>query len=173
VLDEPTNDLDIDTLELLEQLLVDYPGTVLIVSHDRRFLDNVVTSLWVAEGRGRWQEYPGGITDWHAQRKVMASMKAAERAAEIPVAQFVAPEARGARVRGKLSFNEKRELDNLPDEIAALEAEQTQIGETLAVGDIYRADPAKAKSLGERNAKIDALLIEKMERWEALEAKAG
>jgi ABC transport system ATP-binding/permease protein len=173
VLDEPTNDLDIDTLELLEQLLVDYAGTVLIVSHDRRFLDNVVTSLWVAEGQGRWQEYPGGITDWHAQRKVMASMKSNERAAEIPAAQFVAPEARGARVRGKLSFNEKRELDQLPDEIAALEKEQLDIAATLAAGEIYRTDPTKAKSLGERNAQIDDVLVEKMARWEALEAKAG
>jgi ABC transport system ATP-binding/permease protein len=175
VLDEPTNDLDIDTLDLLEQLLVDYPGTVLIVSHDRRFLDNVVTSVWVAEGAGAWQEYPGGISDWHAQKKVMAALQKADvkAAAVTSPTQFTSAESRGARVRGKLSFKEKSELDKLPDEIAKLETEQTQINEALASGDVYRSDAAKAKTMSERSANIDALVMEKMQRWEELEAKSA
>ena len=134
-----------------------------------------MTSVWVAEGAGVWQEYPGGISDWHAQKKVMAALQKADvkAAAAMPATQFTSTESRGARVRGKLSFKEKSELDKLPDEIAKLETEQTQINEALASGDVYRFDAAKAKTMSERSAKIDALVMEKMQRWEELEAKSA
>ncbi len=181
VLDEPTNDLDIDTLELLEQLLADYPGTVFIVSHDRRFLDNVVSSLLVAEGDGKWQEYEGGITDWKAQMAVgEATLRAAQKASAksaasaesaAPVAGGVAGASTSNAPKSKLSFNEKRELDRLPTEIEALEKEQVTIGETLAHGEIYRTDAAGAKRLNDRLPEIEAQLMAKLERWEVLAAR--
>ena len=114
VMDEPTNDLDIDSLELLEDTLQTYPGTLLLVSHDRAFLDNVVTQTLVAEGNGKWQEYVGGYSDWLAQRPAPASMAAAREAKN-------EAKAAGAPTPVKLSYKESRELDQLPAEIEALE----------------------------------------------------
>jgi ABC transport system ATP-binding/permease protein len=184
VLDEPTNDLDIDTLELLEEKLANYEGTVFIVSHDRRFLDNVVTSCLVAEGNGLWREYEGGITDWQAQVKVMAQMQEAagkeappagktsmdaaiaennRRVAAPPAAAPVA-----AKPTVKLSYKDQRELDSLPAKIEALEKEQTEINKTLADGTIFQKDPKGAAALAKRASEIDDLLLVAMERWEAL-----
>ena len=174
VLDEPTNDLDIDTLELLEELLQSYAGTVFLVSHDRRFLDNVVTSLICWEGDlqpGKWREYEGGIADWQAQR---ARMLAAQAAAAAPVAKVLpapvaAPVVAAPVVKArKLSFKDKRELDELPARIEALEIEQKAISARLASGEIYAAEPAAVPVLQARFAEIDEALLAAMERWELL-----
>ena len=170
VLDEPTNDLDIDTLELLEELLLGYSGTAFIVSHDRRFVDAVVTSTVAWEGDpafggrpGLWREYEGGITDWQVQRargrvKVSAPVVAAPPPpAPVPAVQ-----------RTKLSYKEQRELDALPARIAALEAEQKAIGETVADPTLYTMDPDRATALHKRFAQIDEELLAALERWEAL-----
>ena len=167
VLDEPTNDLDIDTLELLEDLLQNYDGTVFLVSHDRAFLDNVVTSTIVFEGDGLWREYEGGVQDWLTQsRRAQALAQAAtssSKAAEPPAAR---PQATAAR--RKLSYKEQRELEALPSLIDALEQEQKAIHEELADAGIYASDPARAAQLTERSARIDDELMAAMERWELL-----
>jgi len=173
VLDEPTNDLDIDTLELLEELLQTYSGTVFLVSHDRRFLDNVVTSLICWEGDlqpGKWREYEGNVADWQAQR---ARMVAAQAAAAPKVAAPAAGPAPAAALAEapktrKLSFKEKRELDELPGRISALEAEQADITARLADGSLYAKAPTEAAALGQRHAAIDDLLLTALERQEAL-----
>ncbi|WP_048439523.1 ATP-binding cassette domain-containing protein [Caenimonas sp. SL110] len=171
VLDEPTNDLDIDTLELLEDLLQDYPGTVFLVSHDRTFLDNVVTSTIVFEGDGMWREYEGGVQDWLTQsRRAMAMAEAAKPRAPIPAADPTPPLiARPALAqKRKLSFKEQRELDGLPALIEALEKEQASINGELADAGIYASDPGRAVLLTERSSKIDDELLEALGRWEAL-----
>ena len=172
VLDEPTNDLDIDTLELLEELLQGYPGTVFLVSHDRRFLDNVVTSLICWEGDlspGRWREYEGGIADWQAQRARMLAAQAAAAAPARP-APAVAPAAAPAAApkARKLSYKDKRELDELPARIAALEAEQAAISAQLADSELYAKSPAQLPVLQARFAQIDDELLAALERWEQL-----
>ncbi|WP_137939370.1 ATP-binding cassette domain-containing protein [Chitinivorax sp. B] len=168
VLDEPTNDLDIETLELLEQLVADYTGTVFLVSHDRAFLDNVVTQVIAFEGDGLLREYPGGYEDYQAAKARMASQKPVDKA---PVAAKPV-EATPAKSRQvKLSFNETRELAALPDEIAALEAEQADINMQLLAPDAYKADPQQLKAWQGRIDEIDELLLEKLARWEVLEDK--
>jgi len=178
VLDEPTNDLDIDTLELLEDLLQSYDGTVFLVSHDRTFLDNVVTSTIAYEGDGHWREYEGSVQDWLTQSK-RAREIAEQRAAAAPsvaAAPMPAPPAasdtRPAGTRKKLSYKEQRELDALPTTIAALEEEQQRINETLALdgGAIYASDATHAATLAERHARIDEELLAALERQEALGA---
>jgi len=163
VLDEPTNDLDIDTLELLEQRLQDYAGTVFLVSHDRRFLDNVVTSTIAHEGGGHWREYEGGYEDWQRQR---ARSAAAAPVAPRPAPKPAAPPA--ARPAGKLGFKEQRELDALPARIDALEAEQRAITERLASAELYTREPQTVTALQARYAQIDDELLAALERWEAL-----
>ncbi|GGP24536.1 ATP-binding cassette domain-containing protein [Silvimonas amylolytica] len=172
VLDEPTNDLDIDTLELLEQLLIDYPGTVFLVSHDRAFLDNVVTQVVAFEGEGVLLENAGGYSDWQQARERMLKARAATQQAAVrkePVAEK--SQERSRQRPARLSFNEQRELDRLPDEIAALEQEQTQLNEALLNPDIYRTDPHKAREMQIRVETIETSLLEKLERWEQLEAR--
>jgi ATP-binding cassette subfamily F protein uup len=169
VLDEPTNDLDIETLELLEALLADYAGTAFLVSHDRRFVDNVVTSIVAWEGDpefggkpGLWREYEGGITDWLTQR---------ERSRVVPaVAAPVAapPSAPEKKASTKLSYKEQRELEALPARIETLEAEQRSITELTADPDLYTRDPQRAAALHERSAQIEDELMAALERWEAL-----
>jgi ATP-binding cassette subfamily F protein uup len=177
VLDEPTNDLDIPTLELLEELLDDYDGTVMLVSHDRAFLDNVVTSVIASEGEGRWREYVGGFTDWQTQSK-RASRLAEETAANSApkhTPREPAPKdsaaGRNAQRTVKLSFKEQRELETLPETIASLEAEQKAIGAQLEDGSIFAKDAREGVRLTERYAAIDGELFAALERWEALEAK--
>jgi len=175
VLDEPTNDLDIDTLELLENLLQDYDGTVFLVSHDRTFLDNVVTSTIAFEGDGRWREYEGSVQDWLIQSK-RAREIAAQRlaAAPPPPAAAPAPAVEAPKVatapRKKLSYKEQRELEALPAQIEALEAEQKRITEMLEVdgGAIYASDASRAVELSERHARIDDELLAALERQEEL-----
>ena len=172
VLDEPTNDLDIDTLELLEELLQGYAGTVFLVSHDRRFLDNVVTSTIAWEGDlqpGHWREYEGGIADWQVQRaRMLAARATAPTAKVVAAAPTPAATPTVATKARKLSYKEKREFDELPARIAALEAEQASISERLADTALYAADPAQLPPLHARYAQIDDELLAAMERWELL-----
>jgi ATP-binding cassette subfamily F protein uup len=176
VLDEPTNDLDIDTLELLEELLQGYPGTVFLVSHDRRFLDNVVTSTIAWEGDespGFWREYEGGYEDWKLQRDRARAMrdKAAKAAPAptppAPVAAVAAPVAKKA----KLSYKEQRELDGLPARIEALETEQKTLSALLAGTEIYAGDAAKLAAAQARFAVLDDELLAALTRWEELGAR--
>jgi len=172
VLDEPTNDLDIDTLELLEELLEEYNGTVFLVSHDRMFLDNVVTQVIVAEGQGNWKEYIGGYTDWERVRAASESRNSAPRAeAKVPQKEKPAAPAPASKAK-RLSFKEQRELDELPAQIAALEAEQKSITEKLADPNLYREQPAEVKKLNERYAELDKQLMASLEKWEAIEARS-
>jgi ATP-binding cassette subfamily F protein uup len=177
VLDEPTNDLDIDTLELLEQLLEDYEGTVFLVSHDRTFLDNVATQVLVAEGEGLWKEYIGGYEDWERVRKpqVETMPKETKDAAKPPAVTSVKAKEQTSDVTTnkpkKLSFKEQRELEHIPTQIAELEAEQASISERLADPELYRTQPEDVQKLNQRFAEIDQLLMESLERWEAIEAR--
>jgi ATP-binding cassette subfamily F protein uup len=178
VLDEPTNDLDIDTLELLEALLADYGGTAFIVSHDRRFVDNVVTSIVAWEGDaefggrpGLWREYEGGISDWLVQRERSRPAAAAVRtpANRDAPGTDAAPRAAGART--KLSYKEQRELETLPERIDTLEAEQREIATLTADPALYGRDPKRAAALHARSAEIEDELTVALERWEALASR--
>jgi ATP-binding cassette subfamily F protein uup len=177
VLDEPTNDLDIDTLELLEQLLEDFNGTVFLVSHDRAFLDNVVTQVLVAEGEGAWCEYVGGYADWERVRKSSPDQKknkieAKPVASVSPASPTTATQAVANTSKPKkLSFKEQRELEELPKLIADLEREQAEIGTKLADPDLYRQDPTAMQTLNARFTEIDSLLLLSLEKWEAIEAR--
>ncbi len=166
VLDEPTNDLDIDTLELLEELLEDYKGTVFLVSHDRTFLDNVVTQVIVSEGEGQWREFIGGYTDWERYRSTVPVSKPAAKLEAKTVAA-----APAAAKQKKLSYKEQRELDELPKLIAQLETEQKTITERLNDADLYKNGADEAKKLNERFAQIDEQLLEALEKWEQIEGK--
>ena len=184
VLDEPTNDLDIDTLELLEDLLQNYDGTVFLVSHDRTFLDNVVTSTIAFEGDGHWREYEGSVQDWllqsrrakeiAGQRAVAATGKAATSAKVVEEAPLATPPAptSSAVAKKKPSYKEQRELDALPAQIAALEKEQKQIADVLALdgGAVYATDATRAAALAARHAAIDDELLAVLERWDVLSA---
>jgi ATP-binding cassette subfamily F protein uup len=175
VLDEPTNDLDIDTLELLEELLEDYKGTVFLVSHDRTFLDNVVTQVIVAEGNGFWREYVGGYSDWERVRaasgQTTASTKEASVRSELKPSSKEPQLAATAKPK-KLSYKEQRELETLPVLIAKLENEQKAISERLADPNLYKQQPEEVQRLNQRFAEIDMLLMDSLEKWEAIEAKA-
>lgn len=174
VLDEPTNDLDIDTLELLEDVITNYAGTVFLVSHDRAFLDNVVTQVIAFEGNGQLEEYPGGYQDWVDTRARMAAMKQdIQRKAAAANPEPAKQERDRSNRTQKLSFNEKRELERLPEEIAALEAEQAELQTRLQDPNIYRDAPQDARSMQGRIEEIELALLEKLERWEVLEAKQG
>ena len=171
VLDEPTNDLDIDTLELLEDLLQDYEGTVFLVSHDRRFLDNVVTSTLVSEGDGRWREYVGDVQDWltqAARQPGMAPATGRPVGADKHVRQPAVAEATSTGGRRKLSYKEQRELEALPQRIADLESEQASIEGQLADGSLYASEPVRAAQLAVRLTDIEAEWFEAMERLESL-----
>ncbi len=179
VLDEPTNDLDIETLELLEDLLQDYPGTVFLVSHDRTFLDAVVTSTLVSEGDGAWREYEGGVEDWLQQSRRAAALAAKDAAkdakagaAPAPVATTAPAAAAPALARRKLSYKEQRELDELPARIEALEAEQKELADQLAGTALYTGSPQRVAEVHARHAQIDEELMALLERWEVLSAPA-
>jgi ATP-binding cassette subfamily F protein uup len=174
VLDEPTNDLDIDTLELLEVLLEDFNGTVFLVSHDRAFLDNVVTQVFVAEGEGLWREYVGGYSDWERMRAPAETSRTAK--ADARKAEAGKPESAAAPVPAakgkKLSFREQRDLEELPRLIAQLEEEQKAISERLGDTELYKSQPDEAQRLNQRFAQIDELLMASLEKWEAIEARS-
>jgi ABC transport system ATP-binding/permease protein len=161
VLDEPTNDLDIESLELLEQRLQDYDGTLILVSHDRKFLDNVVTQTLAAESGGVWREYVGGYSDWLKQRPApkAAPVSAPKNAASRP------------KTRTKLSYKDERELAALPQAIEALEREQAEVTTRMSLPDYHRGGPEQLRSDRQRIQEIEALLQEKFTRWEALEGR--
>jgi ATP-binding cassette subfamily F protein uup len=172
VLDEPTNDLDIDTLELLEELLEDYSGTVFLVSHDRTFLDNVVTQVIVAEGQGTWREYVGGYSDWERVRAVAPEPAQAAKPAPAKKAEPAAAEQNATSKKAKLSYKEQRELEELPALIAKLEDEQSAITAQLNAPDFYGKNPADASRLSTRYGEIEEELLVALERWEQIEARA-
>ena len=163
VLDEPTNDLDVETLELLEELLIDYSGTVLLVSHDREFINNVVTSTLVFEGEGQLNEYVGGYDDWLRQCKSDAPevVEKSERP-KVPVKEKSKPAK-------KLSYKDQRELDALPQKIEVLETELQQIQQALADPSVYQKEPARVAEFNQRFAEIEAELRRCYERWETLD----
>ena len=175
VLDEPTNDLDIDTLDLLEDLLESYEGTVFLVSHDRTFLDNVVTSTIAFEGDGNWREYEGGVQDWLIQSKRSRALTAAAPAPKERATQNLS-ETTAERLsdkpeqlsKKKLSYKEQRELDQLPQRIADLETEQKTLQDELADGKVYSQDAARAATLHAREGEIEEQLMAALERWSAL-----
>jgi len=179
VMDEPTNDLDIESLELLEDTLQTYPGTLLLVSHDRTFLDNVVTQTLVAEGDGQWREYVGGYSDWLAQRRprVATGEKAGGKpqAAAQPQARAAAGQSagKGAGAPAKLSYKESRELELLPQEIEQLEQEQAELTQRMSSADYHRQGAEQIRADRKRGEDIELALARKFERWEALEAKRG
>jgi ATP-binding cassette subfamily F protein uup len=169
VLDEPTNDLDIDTLELLESLLQEFKGTLFLVSHDRAFLENTVTHVIAFEGNGIQTEFGGGYDDWQrftAQRAEDA--KQAKPAEKKPAAKKNSPKTEPAAK--KLTFNEKKELDELPLEIEALEKEQADINEQFNDADIYKDKPDLVNTLQARLAEVESLIEAKLARWETLDA---
>ena len=172
VLDEPTNDLDIDTLELLEELLQGYEGTVFLVSHDRTFLDNVVTSTLAWDGPGHWREYEGGVQDWLAQSARWQAMREAEARAASDVSDQTSPQRtpdkREQLQKKKLSYKDQRELDALPALIDALEQEQADIRARLADGTLYQTDLDQAVALQARDGVIEEELMAALERWETL-----
>ena len=169
VLDEPTNDLDLDSLELLESTLQEYAGTVLLVSHDRAFLDNVVTQTLAPLGDGRWKEYAGGYADWLAQRpKPAEAVERSARAGTEPVAEPPKP-AKPAR----LGYKESRELAALPARIEALEAEQQEILARMSRADYHQAGAEAIRADGLRTQQIEAELVAAYARWEELEGRAG
>ena len=175
VMDEPTNDLDLETLELLEELLMDFPGTLLVASHDRAFLDNVVTSTLVFEGEGRVQEYVGGYSDWHRQaQRAAAVAKAAQNTARAPEKMNAGGEAGDAKPRpNKFSYKEERELADAPAKIEALEREQEELNDRVSAPAFYRSDPSAQKRVQARLTAIATELAEAYARWEELEGRRG
>ncbi|QWD83003.1 ATP-binding cassette domain-containing protein [Polynucleobacter sp. MWH-P3-07-1] len=175
VLDEPTNDLDIDTLDLLEQLLQDYKGTVFLVSHDRYFLDNVVTSIIANEGDGFWREYEGGYEDWKIQKARSDKIRASKAPAKIEAKPEPKTEVKPIKVEStvqKLNGKERQELEQLPLQIEALEEEQAEIGITMSKPELYQNEPELLASLQARLSEINTDLDRKMQRWELLLAKS-
>ena len=169
VLDEPTNDLDIDTLELLESLLQNYSGTLFLVSHDRAFLENTVTQVIAFEGNGILTEFGGGYDDW--QR--FTALREAERVTQAK-ANSVKTEIKTAISKAsteKLSFKEQKELDALPLAIESLERELAEINSQLADANLYKQQPEKVKLLQTRVTQIESEVLDKMARWELLESK--
>jgi ATP-binding cassette subfamily F protein uup len=174
VLDEPTNDLDIETLDLLEELLAGYDGTLFLVSHDRAFLDNVVTQVIAAEGEGGWGEYAGGYGDWQRVQAARAEQGMAREATKRAAVSADKPRAaEGKPVAGKMSFNDKRELEALPDRIAALEGEQAALHERMADPVLYQEAPQEVAQIKFRLEALEAEIEAAMLRWEALESRAA
>ena len=166
VMDEPTNDLDMVTLELLEEMLAEYKGTLLLISHDRAFMDNVVTSTWVFDGKGHIEEYVGGYQDYLMQRP---DQKVVDQKADVKKAQAKAETVTMPK-KAKLSYKDQRELEQLPAEIEQLEAEQAQLNEKLADGSWFVTDADAATQASQRLSEIEELLLEKLGRWTELEA---
>lgn len=170
VMDEPTNDLDMVTLELLEEMLAEYKGTLLLISHDRAFMDNVVTSTWVFDGKGNIAEYIGGYQDYLQQRP---DDKVVDQKSDVKKAQAKAEAEKAAAQNSvkkvKLSYKDQRELEQLPAEIENLEKEQAELSEKLADGSWFVEDADAATKASQRLTEIDELLLEKLERWDVLE----
>ena len=188
MLDEPTNDLDLETLELLEAELVDWPGTLLLVSHDRAFLDNVVTSTFVFEGEGRVQEYVGGYEDWLRQRAEGSSPPRTRRtrtqdpsrdqdSSSVSSASSAVESSTGSSKalaeRGKLSYKEQRELDVLPARIESLESEQSALNARIAGPDFYKDAPNDIHAALARAEDLLREIADAYARWHELESRAS
>ena len=171
VLDEPTNDLDIDTLELLESLLQEFSGTLFLVSHDRAFLENTVTQVIAFEGNGVLTEFGGGYDDWQRYSTQQNQQRLEDKKSESLQAAKDAPKPSTAKPVSKLSFREQKELDGIPAKIEQLEAEQANINQQLADGELYKNQAEKAKTLQARLLEIESLLETLLARWEALDIK--
>jgi ATP-binding cassette subfamily F protein uup len=169
VMDEPTNDLDIETLELLEERLATWPGTLLLVSHDRAFIDHVVTSTLVFEGEGRVQEYVGGYEDWLRQRRQSAPAQA-QRVAAGSAREVVTSHAKDPRAPRKLSYKEQRELEELPSRIDILETEQRQLQSRVASAEFYKESAAEIHEALSRLDELETLLLAAYARWDALDS---
>ena len=170
VLDEPTNDLDLETLDLLEEMLADYPGTLIVVSHDRDFLDRVATSILVSEGDGEWLEYAGGYSDMIAQRgQGVDARKAAERARDEKSNTIVNASPTSAQGKRKLSFNEKHLLETLPQRVAALGRDIEKLRLVLADPALYTKDRPRFDKASELLSRAEADLAASEEQWLALE----
>lgn len=172
VLDEPTNDLDLESLELLEAALQSFPGTLLLVSHDRSFIDNVVTQTLVAEGNGRWQEYVGGYRDWLAQRTAVAAPAGTASAGlgkKAPAPSTERPVPASGAGRRKMSFRDSRELAALPGQISALESEQRELTARMSRPDYFRDGPERMRADRARAVEIEVQLSAQLLRWEYLE----
>ncbi|WP_060465242.1 ATP-binding cassette domain-containing protein [Acinetobacter sp. LMB-5] len=170
VMDEPTNDLDMVTLELLEEMLSEYKGTLLLISHDRAFMDNVVTSTWVFDGKGNIAEYIGGYQDYLLQRpddKVVDQKSDVKKAQAKAEAEKAAAQSNVKKV--KLSYKDQRELEQLPAEIEKLEVEQAELSDKLADGSWFVSNADEATKASQRLADIEEVLLEKLERWDELE----
>ncbi|RZH10817.1 ATP-binding cassette domain-containing protein [Acinetobacter pittii] len=170
VMDEPTNDLDMVTLELLEEMLSEYKGTLLLISHDRAFMDNVVTSTWVFDGKGNIAEYIGGYQDYLQQRpddKVVDQKSDVKKAQAKAEAEKAAAQSNVKKV--KLSYKDQRELEQLPAEIEKLEVEQAELSDKLADGSWFVSNADEATKASQRLAEIEEVLLEKLERWDELE----
>jgi ATP-binding cassette subfamily F protein uup len=174
-MDEPTNDLDAETLELLEELVADYAGTLLLVSHDRAFLDNVVTSTLVFEGDGQINEYVGGYTDWLRQRKVAAPAAAAAVPKPSAAAKAAAavPTSRAAPKLKRLSYNEQRELKQLPEKIQRLEAEQAQLNALISDPAAFQRNKDESNLALQRLQALAAELETAYSRWDTLDSSAS
>jgi ATP-binding cassette subfamily F protein uup len=165
IMDEPTNDLDAETLELLEEMVANYAGTLLLVSHDRAFLDNVVTSTLVFEGGAQVNEYVGGYSDWLRQRRASAPAK--------PRAPAAAPAA-SPRTKGRrLSYKEQRDLEAMPEKIQRLEGEQLQLQTALADPNLFKDDPARGTAALQRLQSLAAELDTAYTIWDALESRSA
>ena len=175
VLDEPTNDLDMDTLELLEEMLQNYEGTVFLVSHDRTFLDNVVTETIAWEGPGQWREYVGGYQDWIRQRGAVPSstFAPAPNKLRVPVPITAQPVKAAVKKASKLSYKEQKELEELPAKLAALETEQAEVLSKLNDPAFYQKGPDEIRKVTQRAEEIEALLTELLIRWDMLESKSA
>jgi ATP-binding cassette subfamily F protein uup len=163
VLDEPTNDLDLETLELLEAQLVEFPGTILLVSHDRAFLDNVVTSTFVFEGNGKIQEYIGGYQDFLHQQPVPEEKKKSPAS----TVESIKP----ASARKKLSYSEQREYDQLPGRIEALETEQLRLSDEMAHPDFYKESKERIHQVLARVDELQQELLDVYALWDSLDSK--
>jgi ATP-binding cassette subfamily F protein uup len=176
VMDEPTNDLDIETLELLEDLLLDFSGTLLLVSHDREFLNNIATSTIVLDGKGQAREYVGGYDDWLRQSREEADARVNPQARKSAAAPLKAASAVEGAAPRKLTYKEqkaleaqKQELLDLPGLIEALEAEQVNIGKAMALPEFYQGDPAEIAQTANRLQELEKELARAYQRWQELE----
>ena len=170
VMDEPTNDLDIETLDMLEEQVADFDGTVVVASHDRAFLDGICTSVLVFEGDGIVRQYPGGYSDWKAQSLDAAPQSRGEGTQSRGTAARETPPPEAAPARRRLGFNEKRELDALPGRIEGLEKEEADLGAALSAPDAFRRPPEELAAMRSRLSAIPAEIERLMERWAELEA---
>jgi ATP-binding cassette subfamily F protein uup len=171
-MDEPTNDLDLETLELLEAKLLEFDGTLLLVSHDRAFLDNVVTNIFVLDGAGNVQEFFGGYTDWLEYNKGLQATAALTAKKPVPKVEKSAPVSTAPQKK-KLSFKEQQELEKLPALISKLEAEQVELTVKINEPNFYKQEQSVVNEALDELKNIENELVGCYARWDELEENAG